>query len=72
MELIIKCADISNVHPHPQTPERQREFCIDNLPFRIHFIIVMIKWTRLAPWEFEFLLPGSFTSTNPQTLNPKP
>ena len=32
----------------------EREFFIDNLPFRIHFIIVMIRWTGLAPWEFEF------------------
>ena len=23
----------------------------------------MIRWTGLAPWEFEFLLPGSLTST---------
>ena len=23
----------------------------------------MIKWTGLAPWEFEFLFPGSLTST---------
>ena len=23
---------------------------------RIHFIIVMIRWTGLAPWEFEFPL----------------
>ena len=30
---------------------------------RIHFIIVMIRWTGLAPWEFEFLFPGSLTST---------
>jgi len=29
----------------------------------IHFIIVMIKWTGLAPWEFEFPFPGSLTST---------
>ena len=27
---------------------------IDNLLVRIHFIIVMIRWTGLAPWEFEF------------------
>ena len=33
---------------------RQREFFIDNLLVRIHFIIVMIRWTGLAPWEFEF------------------
>ena len=27
---------------------------IDNLLVRIHFIIVMIRWTGLAPWEFKF------------------
>ena len=31
----------------------QREFFTDNLLVRIHFIIVMIWWTGLAPWEFE-------------------
>jgi len=36
---------------------------VDNLLVRIHFIIVMIWWTGLAPWEFEFLFPGSHTST---------
>jgi len=30
----------------------EREFFIDNLLARIHFIIVMIRWTGLAPWEF--------------------
>ena len=30
---------------------------------RIHLIIVMIRWTGLAPWEFEFPFPGSLTST---------
>ena len=34
--------------------EREREFFIDNLLVRIHFIIEMIRWTGLAPWEFEF------------------
>ena len=47
----------------PTTPYRQREFFIDNLLVRIHFIIVMIRWTGLAPWEFEFPVPGSLTST---------
>ena len=37
----------------------------DNLLVRIHFIIVMIRWTGLAPWEFEFRFPGSLTSTFP-------
>ena len=30
-----------------------RERVIDNLLVRIHYIIVMIKWTGLAPWEFD-------------------
>ena len=38
---------------------------IDNLLVRIHFIIVMIRWTGLAPGEFEFPFPGSLTSTFP-------
>jgi len=37
---------------------REREFFIDNLLVRIHFIIVMIRWTGLAPWGFE-LMPTS-------------
>jgi len=31
----------------------EREFFIDNLLVRNHFIIVMIRWTDLAPCEFE-------------------
>ena len=31
----------------------------DNLLVRIHCIIVMIRWTGLAPWEFEFPFPGA-------------
>jgi len=26
---------------------------------RVHFIIEMIWWTGLAPWEFEFPFPGT-------------
>ena len=40
-----------------------REFFTDNLLVRIHFIIVMIRWTGLVPWQFEFPFPGSLTST---------
>ena len=36
---------------------KEREFFIDNLLVRILFIIVMIRWTGLAPWEFEFPFP---------------
>ena len=41
------------------SPAREREFFIVNLLVRIHFIIVMIRWTGLAPWECEFPFPGS-------------
>jgi len=34
----------------------RREFFIDNLLVRIHFIIVMIRWTGLAPWEGTWML----------------
>jgi len=44
------------------TASAARSF-IDNLLVRIHFIIVMSRWTGLAPWEFEFPSPGSLTST---------
>ena len=42
---------------------REREVFIDNLLVRIHFVIVMIRWTGLAPWEFEFPFPVSLTSS---------
>jgi len=42
---------------------REREFFIANLLVRIHFVIVMIRWTGLAPREFEFPFPGSLIST---------
>jgi hypothetical protein len=43
--------------------KREREFFIDNLLVRIHFISVMIRWTGFAPWGFEFPFPGSLIST---------
>ena len=36
------------------TPER----VFFNLLVRIHFIIVIIGWTGLAPWVFEFPFPA--------------
>ena len=42
---------------------KEREFTIDNLLARVHHIIVMIWWTGLAAWEYEFPFPGSLTST---------
>jgi len=53
--------------PHLPSRARQtaeREFLIDNLLVRIHFIVMMIGWTGLVPWEFEFPFPGSLTSTS--------
>jgi len=48
--------------------ERERKFFIGHLLVRIHFIIVMIRWTGLAPLEFEFSFPGSLTFTSPRDL----
>ena len=45
--------------------QQDKKFVIDNLLVRIHFIIEMIWWTGLAPWEFEFPFPGSLISTFP-------
>ena len=47
----------------PGPPASERQFFIENLLVQIHFIIVMIRWTGLAPWEFEFPFSGSLTST---------
>ena len=43
--------------------QREREFFIDNLQVGFHFIIAMIRWTGLAPWEVKFPFPGSRPST---------
>ena len=40
-----------------------RQFLINNLLVRIHFSIEMIRWTGLAPREFDFPFPGSLTSS---------
>ena len=48
---------------NPNPGPGARELFVDNLLVRNHFIIVMIWWTGLAPWEFEFPFPGSLTST---------
>ena len=42
---------------------KARESFVDSLLVRIHFIIVMIRWTGLASWGFEFPFPGSHTCT---------
>ena len=43
--------------------KRERELFIDNLLVPIHFITVMIRWTSLATWEFEFPFSNILTST---------
>ena len=50
-------ADVPPKPPRAANPLptfREREFFIHNLLVRIPFIIVMIRWTGLASWEFEF------------------
>ena len=41
----------------------QRENFVDKLLVRHHLIVVMIRWTGLAPWKFQYPFPGSLTST---------
>ena len=41
----------------------RKEFFTDNLLVRIRFIIEMIWWNGLSPWEFEFPFPGSLIFT---------
>jgi len=41
-------ASANALQPHKLSDEK-REFFIDSLLVRIHFIIVMIRWTGLAP-----------------------
>ena len=49
--------------PFPGKDRPERELCIDNLLVRIHYIIEMVLWTGLAPWEFEIPFPGNLIST---------
>ena len=42
---------------------RERQSFIDNLLVRIHCMIVVIRWTGLAPWVLAFPFPGSLAST---------
>ena len=62
-------AAVAGARPVPRARRRtpvmpsEREFLMDNLLVRIHFIIEKIRWTGLAPWEFEFPLSGSLVST---------
>ena len=65
--LILRTQEARAPHLEQEQDDRpglrpEREFFI-NLLVRIHFIIVMIRWTGLAPWEFELPVPDSLTST---------
>jgi hypothetical protein len=42
-----------------ETKLTEREASIDDLLVQIHFVTEMIRWTGLAPWEFEFPFTGS-------------
>jgi len=43
--------------------QRSLQTFIKIVDLNCSFIIVMIRWTGLAPWEFEIPFPGSRTST---------
>ena len=46
----------------------ERELFIVNLLVRVHFVIVMIRWTGLAPWESGFRVSGCMVMPPPSTL----
>ena len=63
---IIACCNSTfdkRVFIHRMGKARERELFIGNRMVRIHFVIVMIRWTGPAPWECEFHFSGSLTST---------
>ena len=43
--------------------ERERDDFLENPLIPINLIIVMIRWTDLAPWQLEIHFPGSLIST---------
>ena len=49
-------AHLATLEEEERRVPAKREFFTDNLLVRIHPIIVMIWWTGLALWEFEFPL----------------
>ena len=54
----LRCYPIGPMHY-----QRERKCFIDTLLVRINYILVMSRWTGLAPWEFEFPFPGDLAST---------
>ena len=58
-ETLEKCSQVD----YGSLGRQEKVFFIDNVLVRIHFIIVMIRWAGLAPWEFKSTFPGSLTST---------
>ena len=62
--LLSLCAFLRQRSVHtPHLSRRERAFFFDDLLVRIYYIIVMIRWTGLAPWKFESPFPGSLAST---------
>jgi len=47
----------------PGSVQRERASSLLTTYWSESTIIVMIRWTGLAPWEFEFPFPGSLAST---------
>ena len=58
-----KLGHVPPKHWRSHEKRRERELFIDNLLVRVRFIIVKIRWTGLAPWEFEFSCSCRLTFT---------
>jgi len=53
----------NETHPGQGWYQKERDYFIDNQLVRIRFVILMIRWTGLAPWECEFPFPFSLSCT---------
>ena len=68
----INSLDLGTLAFAPLSPPTEREFFIHNLLVRIHFIIVMSRWTGLAPTLFQVAVhlpsyPKAGTRCQPST-----
>ena len=64
VQCLMQCPKFSQTPPNGAgVADGESDLFIENLLARIHFIIEIITWTGLAPWELEFSFSASLTST---------
>ena len=61
--MVVASSRLENRQDVERVRTRESDFFIDNLLVQTHLIILMIRWTGLALWEFRFPFPGCLTYT---------